>query len=87
MEGERWDRMDGWMVGWVGRWRRRFRTIWFSHRFGCPTAASSAPVTGSRGETRDQGATQPGLGPPPAGGPSDEPREGAGSGARGDWKA
>lgn len=78
----------GWMDGWVGRWRRRrFGTIWFSHRFGCPWAASPAPVTGSRRETRDQGAAQPGLGPPPAGGPGDEPREGASLGALGDWKA
>lgn len=50
---------------------------------GCPSAASLTPVTGGRGETRDQGL--PGPWAAASREPGEEPREG--SGASGDWKA
>lgn len=75
----------GWMDGWVGG--GGLGPSGFPIALASPWLLPRPPVTGSRGETRDQGAAQSGLGPPPAGGPGDEPREGAGSGVRGDWKA
>lgn len=49
----------------------------------CPSAASPAPVTGGRGETRDRGLPRPWSAA--NGERGEQPR--AGSGGSGDWKA